>query len=378
MKRWHDELPFAPNDALTEQIFKEDTLFFDIETTGFSAAHTQLYLIGCAARKNGRLLIDQFFAESAEEEPYVLAAFLSTLQQFKTIITFNGHTFDLPYLRAKYQMQNISDPFRNLNSIDLYQTAKQLKRVLLLEHYNLKSLEQFLGICRDDLCSGGDLVSIYKEFLLHPTEEALLLLKQHNYEDVVHLPYLLPVFSYSKILGGSYSIDTVKGNEYENAEGTDCKELFISLKNEYTVPRRVSANNGLFFLFMQEEHTTIRIPLFEGELKYFLDDYKNYYYLPEEDTAIHKSVGSFLDRSERIPAAASNCYIKKNALFVPQKCELIKPYFSRTRKDRITYFELTEPFIESDDLMRSYIDHILASFAETKQALAASFACPMA
>ena len=367
MKRWHDELPFAPNDALTEQIFQEDTLFFDIETTGFSAAHTQLYLIGCAARKSERLIIDQFFAESAGEEPHVLSAFLSELQKYKTVITFNGQTFDLPYLRAKNNMYHISNPFCDLCSMDLCQTAKQLKSLLSLDRYNLKSLEQFLGICRDDLCSGGELINIYKEFLSHPTEESLLLLKQHNYEDVLNLPFLLPIFSYTKILGGSYSIHNVEGHEYKNAEGNTCKELFFSLKNEYPVPKRVSANNGPFFLFMKENHTTIRIPLYEGELKYFFEDYKNYYYLPEEDTVIHKSVGSFLDRSQRVQAIASNCYIKRFGLFIPQKSELIKPHFSSSRKDKITYFELTDSFTDSNDLMRSYIDHILASFNGTAQ-----------
>lgn len=60
MKHWHEEMPFTLNDSLTEQIFTEKSLFFDIETTGFSAARTSLYLIGCAARKKNLLIVDQF------------------------------------------------------------------------------------------------------------------------------------------------------------------------------------------------------------------------------------------------------------------------------------------------------------------------------
>ena len=39
----------------------EDLLVFDIETTGFTAEHTALYLIGCAYYKNRQWNICQWF-----------------------------------------------------------------------------------------------------------------------------------------------------------------------------------------------------------------------------------------------------------------------------------------------------------------------------
>ena len=63
-KHWHEEMPFTADNSLAELIFTENSLFFDIETTGFSAARTSLYLIGCAARKENLLIVDQFFAET--------------------------------------------------------------------------------------------------------------------------------------------------------------------------------------------------------------------------------------------------------------------------------------------------------------------------
>ena len=66
MKHWHEEMPFTADNSLAELIFTENSLFFDIETTGFSAARTSLYLIGCAARKENLLIVDQFFAETRE------------------------------------------------------------------------------------------------------------------------------------------------------------------------------------------------------------------------------------------------------------------------------------------------------------------------
>ena len=40
MKHWHEEMPFTADNSLAELIFTENSLFFDIETTGFSAART--------------------------------------------------------------------------------------------------------------------------------------------------------------------------------------------------------------------------------------------------------------------------------------------------------------------------------------------------
>lgn len=56
---------------------------------------------------------------------------------------------------------------------------------------------------------------------------------------------------------------------------------------------------------------------FTGELKTFFKDYKDYYYLPAEDYAIHKSVGEFVDRSARKQATAHTAYIKKAGTFIP-------------------------------------------------------------
>ena len=100
MKTFHEEIPDLCQDALTDQLFDEHSIFFDIETTGFSPANSTLYMIGCARRKSNRICIDQFFAEKPEEEAEILAAFFQMLSPYTTIITFNGVGFDIPYLKA--------------------------------------------------------------------------------------------------------------------------------------------------------------------------------------------------------------------------------------------------------------------------------------
>ena len=84
-----------PDTYPLERIGKlEDLLFFDIETTGFSPANTTLYLIGCARRKGNLICIDQFFADTPDEERLILSAFLELLKPYRTLITFNGLGFE--------------------------------------------------------------------------------------------------------------------------------------------------------------------------------------------------------------------------------------------------------------------------------------------
>ena len=68
---------------------------FDIETTGFSPVKAIVYMIGCARRIKNRIVIDQYFAESVDDEAAVIEAFAGSLSGCSTIISFNGVGFDL-------------------------------------------------------------------------------------------------------------------------------------------------------------------------------------------------------------------------------------------------------------------------------------------
>lgn len=50
MKIFHNEEIYIKTDNFSDSIFKENTMFFDIETTGFSPVKAIVYMIGCARR----------------------------------------------------------------------------------------------------------------------------------------------------------------------------------------------------------------------------------------------------------------------------------------------------------------------------------------
>ena len=51
-------------------------------------------------------------------------------------------------------------------------------------------------------------------------------------------------------------------------------------------------------------------------MRHFYSDYKNYYYLPKEDMAIHKSVAAYVDHEYREKCKAYNCYVRKTGTFI--------------------------------------------------------------
>ena len=66
-----------------------------------------------------------------------------------------------------------------------------------------------------------------------------------------------------------------------------------------------------------EPEVNIEIETYEGELKHFYDNYKDYWYFPLEDAAYHKAIAKFSDKSARVKATPQTAYVKKAGTFVP-------------------------------------------------------------
>lgn len=341
------------------KLHSEDSIFFDIETTGLSATSSCIYLIGCMYKKENTLFTEQFFAETKEDEKDILEAFIRLLDNYQTLITFNGTRFDIPFIRSRCMQHHISENFDNFSHIDIFKEIKNMKNFLKLPNYKQKTIETFLGIEREDQYSGGELIAVYEEYLKSSYPQKLQeLLLLHNFEDITGMPDLMPIFTYRSILNGAYQIQGAETTAFITYDGEQKHELLITLNNDSIVPKRISFQYKDFYITMYDDITKIRIEIFEGELKYFYDNYKDYFYLPVEDMAIHKSVAEFVDKAHRQRAKACNCYTRKKGVFLPQNTVIISPAFKMDYKDKITYFELTEEFISAKELVRIYVEDI--------------------
>lgn len=338
-------------------------LMFDIETTGFSSKSSHVYLIGTAYLEEQTVVCEQFFAESTEdpdEEPRLLLGLQELAQQFDTFVSFNGSGFDIPFLKGRMEKFGIRDCISSKKQIDLYREALSYKHIFHLENYKQKTIERFLGINRkEDKHTGGELIPVYKEYVKHQDETLFYILLQHNYEDLVGLANLLSLHSMDKIWNGGFTPVSCICSPYQKLDGKTGKECKIICQPALPSPVICSCNNDEYYLHISIDQMFLRIPIYEGSFKHFYPNYKDYYYLPEEDMAIHKSVASFVDKAHRIKANAANCYQKKSGAFLPQYEELKTPAFYKNYKDSISFFEWKEEYSSQPEQLKNYCMHIL-------------------
>lgn len=161
----------------------QDILFFDIETTGFSARSACVYLIGCAYLTTNGWETRQFFAETPDDEADVLQQFFSFAASFPVMVHFNGTTFDVPFLQTRAKKFGLSFVPASVQH-DIYKKISPYKNLLHLPGCRQKQLEEFIGIHREDHFNGGELIELYHSYTRQPTKELLDILLLHNREDL--------------------------------------------------------------------------------------------------------------------------------------------------------------------------------------------------
>lgn len=367
-----DQMPDYPFD---KDYPLEKIVFFDIETTGFAAEATYLYLIGCAYYKDSSFQLIQWFSEGIKDEVKLITAFFDFLKDYEVLIHYNGNGFDLPYLQKKCSLLNIEYALDRLISVDLYKKLLPYKKIFHISSFKLKSLETFLNIHRKDTFSGGDLIQVYQCFLgkKHledlkklrtpeiassiPSEAELLLgqLLLHNEDDIRGLLFVSPILNYVDLFEKPIRILQA---------AVDGDILNIRFEISAFLPIRVSFGSDLAHITAFQNSATLTVHIYEGELKYFYDNYRDYYYLPAEDYAVHKSLALFVDKEFRTKAKPSNCYIKKQGLFAPQYAPVITPCFKLSYQDKLSFLEIHTDFLLQEENLEHYVEHILTHLLE--------------
>lgn len=297
----------------------ENILFIDIETTGLSREHTDLYLIGCAHFDENGYNTIQWFADSPTEETDIIKAFIEYIKdRFTCLIHYNGNHFDIPYLKYKAGSHGLSDPFLSLESIDIYLMIKPYKRLLSLTSLRQRCVEELLGINSDDPYTGRELIGVYRSYVKNPSVKLLTPLLYHNNEDLKGMAYILPILYYTQIKDITLKYESFSLHEFRDLSGQLQYELLADYSHEADIPRSFTTSKGQVRVAIRSDKTALlRLPVYNGELKKFYDNYKDYYYLPEEDCCVLKQAASGVDKKRREDAKKETCYIKRSGLFIP-------------------------------------------------------------
>jgi len=164
--------------------------FMDIETLGLS--NVPIILIGVAEmdKKGKSITSTQYLLREKVEEAAVLEGYLSHIDDDSTLFTYNGASFDIPFIRNRcnyYQIDCEAKPFH----YDLMYYARNLWKESL-PNCKLTTIEKHIfKINRIDDVPGSHIPEYYDTYLKENNIGPLIPIIEHNRQDIFSLAKFL-------------------------------------------------------------------------------------------------------------------------------------------------------------------------------------------
>jgi len=165
-----------------------ELLFLDLETTGLGS--TPLFLVGTMQWEGGEFVVRQYLARDYSEEAAVIALAAESLAEKRLLVTFNGKSFDMPYLRTRAAANAVplgSDP----PHFDLLHASRRTWRGVLPD-CRLQTLES--RVCRrlrhGDI-AGKDIPAAYHAFVRTGNAAVIAEILRHNMLDLATMADLM-------------------------------------------------------------------------------------------------------------------------------------------------------------------------------------------
>ncbi|MCQ2495920.1 MAG: ribonuclease H-like domain-containing protein [Lachnospiraceae bacterium] len=346
--------------GLNKDSYSDEFMLFDIESSGLDSNSEFIWLIGCVFLRNDELFMLRYFSEDISDEKRLLEEFYLLMQAHPRLVHYNGDSFDIRFIKNRSSLYSDSydaafsgrDFFENTYSYDLYKHLKKFKNLLNFPGMKQKEMEVYCGYHRADKLSGADLINIYinyiaavrierarlkssmskenSEYIIAPyrpipgsglpllgsvdIESAYNAMLLHNHDDLIGMLKLNRLLEFANFLQSPDDISvSTDGQRYTFTIGfPETVMEFLEKRNIIGKIRSSLPDNASF----DNNTLSISFSSFEGRLKHFYSNYKDYYYIPSEDMAIHKSVSDFIDGSLKNKATPDNCYILHNGSFI--------------------------------------------------------------
>lgn len=185
-RRAHADVIQAVHEA---PVAHERVLFLDIETAGLSA-NTYLFLVGMMYSNGNGFHVEQVFARDYTEEKGVLLHVHDTMQRFDTIVTYNGASFDIPFIRTRMAVHRIPE-LPPVGSVDLLHASRRVFREVL-PNCRLVTVEKHLrGAGRVDDIPSRFIPRAYHEFVRTKDARIMRNVAYHNRMDLFTMAVIL-------------------------------------------------------------------------------------------------------------------------------------------------------------------------------------------
>jgi len=171
-----------------DEIRPADVILFDVETTGLTS--TPLFLVGAMSWEGDGLVARQFFARDYSEEAAVISLFLEWAASKRLLVSFNGKTFDLPYVRVRAAANGV--PYAlEMPHLDLLHVARRVWKYAL-PNCRLQTLETHVcGRPRHGDMPSWDIPEAYHAYVRTSNAVEMVEVLRHNLLDLVTLADLM-------------------------------------------------------------------------------------------------------------------------------------------------------------------------------------------
>jgi uncharacterized protein YprB with RNaseH-like and TPR domain len=161
----------------------QDFAIIDIETLGLS--ERPIILLGIAKPTKHHICTSQFLLRDIKDEPSAIWALISKLEPNLSLITFNGRSFDIPYIKQRLAYYGLDAPLENPHFDVLHFTRRALKHKL--PDCRLDTVEKYIGIKRDINIRGALVPHFYETYLKTQNVGPLVPIVEHNKQDLLTL-----------------------------------------------------------------------------------------------------------------------------------------------------------------------------------------------
>ncbi|MBR4780446.1 MAG: ribonuclease H-like domain-containing protein [Lachnospiraceae bacterium] len=370
------ELFIKTTDIMFPDVEKEQILIYDIDTTSFEAANGCIFLIGVMYYQNEQLYFTQFFSESIDEEALIIEKFFDIAENYKILLSYKGESFDIPYIGKRLyalKQNELYSRFAALRSrsVDIANEIMSVKNALGFSSTKLDYLRKKCGQTVPERVSGENISRFYVEHIAASKLRKLLeitgkskkcdLIGNYNPKPVIDdLAHIKPDS------GDRFLTDILYRNK-ENIESViyllRLSRIFSMRKGRFDVTvdtfsdaesngHSITDNYDTIHFNISSSDYRLRLPvtIVSLSLKQFYPNYKDYYYFPAEDMAVHKSIAEFAASGSKKKATAKTAYRNVYGRFIHIPSGFAKSESNKDSNFYKTDYESEEYFLPVDEL----------------------------
>jgi len=235
----------GPKNA--EGIDLSSMLFLDTETTGLAGGTGTLpFMIGAGRFTPDGFITSQIFARDPSEERAQLELLDRMMAGVRSIVTYNGKSFDIPILKTRYIMNGFPSPFTEVVHFDLLPLSRRLWR-RRLESRSLKDIEtEVIGFARGQMeVPGWEIPVLYFNYLRtgDPTQMAGVF-----YHNAIDIQSLAALFLYINKIAD-------KPDESSTLPSLDLLSMAVQLEATGEIDKAVSLYDQLLTTELPEAYS---------------------------------------------------------------------------------------------------------------------------